>query len=112
MIPLKGITFGILFVLIVLVGIDAGIAVAHDAENETELERELADIESDFEETKDENLTVSYDDHEPPDNIVLQELERTYFNTIVKPLHWFGKGLLDVSYLVIETTARLTYGYV
>jgi hypothetical protein len=70
----------------------------------TEIESELDTLESDYEQTKEENLTIKKSELED-----MHKLEKGAYRATVGPLYWFGRSLIDLSYAVIERTAVFSY---
>ena len=108
-IPAAG--FALLFV--VVMSLYTGYQLGSTAENSTELNRSIDEIKTNFSETAENELTPEpYSELEDRTDIeLLRPLEKTYYNTVIKPTYWFGRNMLEYSGMVIEWSARISYRY-
>lgn len=91
-------------VLIVLVSIHSGYVLGSNADSMKEVESELDEIDSSYQETKEQNLSIQQGDLQD-----MSKLKKGYYRAVVKPVYWFGRGLIDMSYEALERTAVYSY---
>lgn len=96
------------FAVLLIFSVQTGYEIGSTVDNRTELNSSLSEIESNYTETQEQNLTVSFSELEKGPN-VLRQFERLYYNSVIKPIYWGARGALDMSYVTIKTVARATY---
>lgn len=108
-----GIT-GLIVLLILVMAVFTGYQVGTAAENKTELDREIQQIQTNYSETAENNLTANYSEYESDYIGVVpgvRTVDKALFYGIVKPVYWFGRSFLYGSADVIEGTARFSYNH-
>lgn len=100
----RGSILAVFAAILLLFSIHSGYVLGTTAENMTEIESELDEIDSSYQETKEQNLSIQDSDLED-----MSKLETVYYRAVVKPVYWFGRGLIDMSYEALERTAVYSY---
>lgn len=100
----KGSSIVVIVVLTILVSIHSGYMIGENADSMKEVESELQEVNSNYTETKQQKLTIT--DSEM-DN--LSTVDRIAYIVVVKPVYWWGRGVLDMSYQATRATAIWAY---
>ncbi|WLW38199.1 hypothetical protein [Halorubrum spindle-shaped virus-BLv25] len=100
----RGSFLAVFAAILLLFSIHSGYVLGSNADSMKEVESELDDIDSSYQETKEQNLSIQEGDLQD-----MSKLEKGYYRTVVKPVYWFGRGLIDMSYEALERTAVYSY---
>lgn len=102
----RGGILAVFVAILLLFSLHAGYTLGSNADNMSEIESELAEIDTEYEETKEQNLSIQESDLEGR-----SKLETEYYRAVVRPAYQFGHILLDVSENTIRVSARFSYRY-
>ena len=93
-------------VVMLLFSLHTGYTIAATADNMSEIESELAEVDSEYQETKEQNLSIEQSDLEG-----MSKIEIGAYKSIVRPAYQFGHILLDMSENTIRVSAKVSYRY-
>jgi len=92
--------------ILLLFSINSGYVMGTTADNMSEIESELAEVDGEYQETKEQNLSIQESDLEGR-----SKLETGYYKAVVRPAYQFGHILLDMSENTIRVSAKVSYRY-
>lgn len=102
----RGGILAVFVAILLLFSVHAGYTLGANADDMSEIESELAEVNSEYEETKEQNLSIQESDLEGR-----SKMEKGYYRGIVRPAYQFGHLLLDLSESTIRVSARVSYRY-
>lgn len=102
----RGSILAVFVAILLLFSLHSGYAIGATADNMNEIESELGEIDSEYQETKEQNLSIEESDLEGR-----SKLETGYYKAVVRPAYQFGHILLDMSENTIRVSAKVSYRY-